>query len=256
MRYEGDPLGMNIVNLEAQTTKRYTEIAKDYNKDWRGQHDGEQLACLRQFENLVGNAPKTILDAGCGTGKDSVFLASEGYKVVGLDLSSGMLEKMVENTSVEGVKASAIIGNMRSLPFPDCSFDGVWNAASLVHLSPEAKKEAVGEFYRVLKPGGILHIWVQNLLSPKHLKRVIQSYFCHLGYDAQNKFYIRPKNVGEIFSSGSLIERVRRGYAYLDKRYWFYPTKTELVGSLRDEGFSIIESNQILSRRLSVFARK
>jgi ubiquinone/menaquinone biosynthesis C-methylase UbiE len=245
----------NLNKIEKETIKRYDEIAEEYNKDWRGKHDKTQLKYLKKFEELIGPSPKRILDVGCGTGKDCIYFASRGYQIYGVDLSQGMLERAIENSRLMNLKVNLFIGDMRSLTFPSNYFDGVWNAAAIVHLSPKEKQKAIQEFYRVLKHGGILHIWVQNLLSPKHLMRLVQSYLFDLKQES-NKLILRRKSLSEIKQGKSLRERVKLGYAYLDRRHWFYPTKWSLLQSLKKAKFSILEVNSIFSRRLSVYARK
>lgn len=236
----------DLNKMAEETIKRYDEIAEEYNRDWRGKHDKIQLKHLRKFEEMIGLPPKKILDAGCGTGKDCIYFASHGYNVYGVDLSQGMLEKAIKKSKSRSLKINLLIGNMQSLNFPNNYFDGVWNMAAIVHLSPKEKQKAIREFYRVLRPEGILHIWVQNFLSVKHVIRFLQSYFLHL----------KHSNINFAEKIKSLRERIKLGYAYLDNRHWFYPTKQSLMQILKKEGFLVLETNHIFSRRLSVYAQK
>lgn len=242
--------------LERETIKRYNEIAEEYSRSWRGATDEEQLKVMRRFEDLIGLPPKTILDAGCGTGKHASYFAHQGYQIVGVDLSSEMLRQAIKNSQLQKTTIDPVIANMKLLGFKDKAVDGIWSVASIVHLSPEDKKGTIQQFYRVLKHGGVIHVGVQNLLTPKHLKRVGQSYFCYLGYDENDKFYLEPKNPREIIADQSLIDRLKLGYAFLDNRHWFYPTKVMLLKLLTETGFFIIESNHPFSRRLNIFATK
>lgn len=249
-------INVPIPSLERQTTDRYTAIAPSYSADWRGRIDEPQLKTVRRFEELIGPAPRIILDAGCGTGKHSVCFAADGYRVIGSDLSTGMLQQAVENSRCRGVIFEPVIANIRFPSLPTGGIDGVWSSASLVHLPPAARKETLGQFYRVLNHGGVIYLGVQNLLTPKHIKRVGESYFCHLGYDESNKFYRRFKTPTEIAAGLSLVDRLKLGYAFLDDRHWFYPTMMELFELLGQAGFSVIESNHCLARRLSIFGIK
>lgn len=242
--------------LEQETVNRYTEIANAYNSDWRGKNDELQLAFLTEFESLVGHPPRIILDVGCGTGKDSVEFSTHGYSVVSLDLSEGMLSEALENAHRKRTLIKPTLANMETIPLESESIDGIWNMASFVHIPTDKRRKVLEEFYRVLKPEGILHMGVQNLLASKHLKRIIQSYLCELGYNDQNQFYIRQKSLPEIISGPSLFERFKNGYAFLDRRHWFYPTKPCLIRLLQEQGFSIIVSNQAFARRLRIFAKK
>jgi ubiquinone/menaquinone biosynthesis C-methylase UbiE len=243
-------------SIESANARRYSEIAHRYAADWRGKVDQEQQQVLDKFLSLLGKGKKMILDAGCGTGKASVYFAQKGHRVVSLDLAEGMLKQTMKSSDEQGIVVEPIRGNMRSISLADSSLDGIWNVASLVHIPKEMRVEVVSEFHRVLRPEGILHIGVQNFLNSKHIKRVLQSYLWFLGYDSAGQFYTKPKSFKEIFGGRPILERIREGYAYLDDRHWFYPTKQELVALLREHDFRILDANGIFERRISLFAIK
>lgn len=105
---------------------------------------------------------KKILDAGCGPGHDTDMFMRMGYDVTGMDISTGLLA-VGRKTYPD---AKFIEGDIRTLPFTDASFDGVWAQASLVHLETELDvKKALSEFTRVLKPEGILFLYVKKQLG-------------------------------------------------------------------------------------------
>lgn len=100
----------------------------------------------------------TVLDAGCGAGRDANILSEQGLKVTGVDLSGGLLKvakkKFPTITFVEG--------NLLNLPFEDMSFDGVWSNTSLLHLETVGDvKQALSEMHRVLDKQGVLHVLVK-----------------------------------------------------------------------------------------------
>ena len=72
---------LNTNHLIEETVKRYDEIAEEYGSDWRGQLDATEPVKPTKFEKLVGSPPRKILDAGCGTGKHSIYFAGQGYNV-------------------------------------------------------------------------------------------------------------------------------------------------------------------------------
>jgi ubiquinone/menaquinone biosynthesis C-methylase UbiE len=116
---------------------------------------------IDDFVQLLQNGSK-ILDAGCGSGRDSRVLQNKGMKVTGVDLSEELLKIARSNNR----DISFINADLRALPFPDQSFEGVWSHASLVHVASIKDAELIiREFYRVLKTDGMLHIYTQASTS-------------------------------------------------------------------------------------------
>ncbi len=102
------------------------------------------------------------LEMDCGRGAMLGKLLPRG-QAVGLDLwrtedqSGNALESARANLAAEGVAGRCELhtGDMRSLPFPDASFDLVVSNLAIHNIrAKEGRKEAVGEAVRVLKPGG------------------------------------------------------------------------------------------------------
>ena len=115
------------------------------------------IELLEKFLSMLPQSPQ-VLDAGCGSGRDSRFLHEKGALVTAIDISKGLLEEAEKRS--EGI--TFVQGDITVMIFPDGSYDGVWSHASLVHLETiEDVKKALREFGRVLKAGGILHIFVK-----------------------------------------------------------------------------------------------
>ena len=148
------------------------------------------------------------------------------------------------------------LADMRALPFEGGSFGGLWTMAAVVHLHPADRRIALQEFSRVLRKDGVLFLSAQNRLSLKHLQRIFQSYFCNLGYDEANNYYSYVKSLQEILDGVSLFHRLAHGYAYLDQRHWYFPTRVELGDSLVDAGFTIVRQDPLFDRRIDIMAVK
>ena len=92
-----------------------------------------------------------ILDAGCGSGRDSLCFMKKGYAVTMLDASEGMCKSAEELT---GRKALC-------MPFADIvfadQFDGIWACASLLHVSETELEYILVRFHRALRDGGVLY---------------------------------------------------------------------------------------------------
>jgi len=91
-----------------------------------------------------------ILDAGCGSGRDSLAFQSMGYRVTAMDASV----EMVRHAS-DLLGQQALLLRHQEVDFHE-AFDGVWSMASLLHV-PQAELPDVLERYRdALVPGGVL----------------------------------------------------------------------------------------------------
>lgn len=103
-------------------------------------------------------ADKDVLDAGCGTGYGTVILADAGAAAVtGIDLSADAVAVASERL---GDRGSAVQGDLRELPFEDDSFDLIVCFETIEHVAEGPK--VIGEFRRVLRPGGVLLISSPN----------------------------------------------------------------------------------------------
>jgi len=100
-----------------------------------------------------------VLDIGSGSGTDA-FIAARlvGWtgRVIGLDLTEAMLEKLRANIAAANVaNVEGLAGNTESIPLPDASVDVV-TSNGVINLVPD-KSRAIREITRVLRPGG----WLQ-----------------------------------------------------------------------------------------------
>jgi ubiquinone/menaquinone biosynthesis C-methylase UbiE len=134
------------------------------------------------FEQLLENAPRRVLDAGCGRGDFSERLADAGLEVVGLDLSA----RMVELTRGRGIEA--VVGDIGALPFPDASFDAAAANHVLYHL-PDVDR-GIAELARVLKPGG-------RLVATTNAMRSLGEMWDIVGRDLSERSEIFMRETGE-----------------------------------------------------------
>ena len=96
-----------------------------------------------------------VLDVGCGAGITPVFIAKRyGCRVVGVDISEGMVKRSKESIKRERVtdRVEFRVADAQDLPFDDNSFDAVITES--VTAFPEDKQKAVNEYVRVTKSGG------------------------------------------------------------------------------------------------------
>jgi SAM-dependent methyltransferase len=116
--------------------------------------DEQRRAWLDLLSRLVGEAPRRVLDVGCGTGFLALRLAELGDVVTGIDLSPRMIDRARGKADQEGRHIDFRVGDAAALEFPDETFDVV-TARHVIWILPEPER-GVAEWLRVLRPGGRL----------------------------------------------------------------------------------------------------
>lgn len=137
--------------LVSETLATYDQHADAY----AARNDGVRLPYLDQFLDQVP-PDGLILDAGCGTGRDALRMKEDGWTVLAMDASRGMLEV----ASAKGVDTT--LGDLRNLPLEAERADGVWMNASLLHVPYTDVQRVFREVARVLKDGGVLMVTVKE----------------------------------------------------------------------------------------------
>lgn len=100
--------------------------------------------------STTGRSGARVLDAGCGAGRMSRYLADRGAHVEGVDLSPNMV-RMARRDHPDLTFA---VAPLTALPYPDHAFDGVLLWYSIIHTPPEGQAAIFAEAARVLRPGG------------------------------------------------------------------------------------------------------
>jgi ubiquinone/menaquinone biosynthesis C-methylase UbiE len=145
-----------MTDVFKQTQSAYDQIVLEFARKNHTSLDGDLLAQAKVLVQHVGRNGH-ILDIGCGTGRDMAFFESRGIAVTGLDLSAGMLA-----FAHQEVKGGLALMNMCRIGFRKAFFDGAWSCASLLHVPKQAAPMALQEMRRVLKPGGMLILTIQQ----------------------------------------------------------------------------------------------
>ncbi|XBS71002.1 malonyl-ACP O-methyltransferase BioC [Acerihabitans sp. KWT182] len=114
-------------------------------------HAAFQRACGHELASLAGPLQgKTVLDAGCGTGYFSRFWRHAGNRVIALDLSPAMLEEARRRESASAYLA----GDIERLPLADNGLDVCFSNLAVQWC--DSLPRALAEFYRVIRPGGVI----------------------------------------------------------------------------------------------------
>ncbi len=139
----------DLTRLVDQTVVHYEENAAAF---WEGTktHDVSQNvdALLRHVED---EPPLTILDVGCGPGRDLVTFRDMGHEVVGLDACARFVEMAKKRSGAE-----VLHQNLLSLDLPAARFHGVFANAVLFHVPTQELARVLRELAAALRPGGVL----------------------------------------------------------------------------------------------------
>lgn len=107
---------------------------------------------------------RIILDVGCGTGRDTFRLASDGAQVIGLDVARSGLSLAQKRAADLGPKIFWIESDARFLPFHDAMFDAVYCFGLLHEFTTESARTdmsgVLDEIRRVTKPNGAVIVAV------------------------------------------------------------------------------------------------
>lgn len=124
--------------------------------------DNERWA-QRFYEFQLPKGSK-VLDAGCGIGVCARYYARNGYDVHAIDIAPRAVEITKRSFELFGLEGTIVVGDVERLPYPDDCFDGLVSNG-VIHHTPNTE-QAVEEFYRVLKPGGVASccIYYRNVL--------------------------------------------------------------------------------------------
>ena len=174
--------------------------------------------------------PGRFIDLGCGTGRLSLALARDGYRCVAVDLSEEMLAVVGDKARAENVLVARIKANLVDLGgIAERSFD---YAACLFHTlgmiaGSDARRRAIGQAYRLLRPGGVFVLHVHNRwfnAFTRHGRRLlVADFWTSLRGRSESGDYLMPPHGG------------------IGPMPMHLFTHREIVGLLRAAGFDLIE---------------
>ena len=139
----------DLDRIVALTLGHYDRRAEDF-RDGTRDHDVSQNidALLRHIE---GEPPFTILDLGCGPGRDLRVFARLGHVAVGLEGSARFAAMARAATGCEVWQQDFL-----KLDLPHARFEGVFANAALFHVPTQELPRVLSQLRAALKPGGVL----------------------------------------------------------------------------------------------------
>jgi len=138
-----------IEAISRRTLEHYERSAEDFWHGTRGHDVSQNIGALLQ--HIEGTPPFTILDFGCGPGRDLKAIAALGHVAVGLDGSARFAGMARAYSSCEVLQQDFL-----KLKLPAGRFDGVFANAALFHVPGQELPRVLRELHATLRPRGVL----------------------------------------------------------------------------------------------------
>lgn len=139
-----------VVNLDADLIAYYEAEARGRLRTVRG---AMRSALRSSFAaRLRSEGRRAVVDVGAGPGLDAEAWSSDGFDVVGIDLTHANAVLMSERD------LRCVTGSLYQLPFRTGAFDALWTMSTFVHVPHVRFDAAIEEMLRVVRPGAPLGI--------------------------------------------------------------------------------------------------
>ncbi|MFO0948638.1 MAG: class I SAM-dependent methyltransferase [Planctomycetota bacterium] len=194
-------------------------IAWDYD-DYFSEHHLLQMD--RDFLTRHFGTPGRLVDLGCGTGRILVHFAQRGFEVVGVDLSQQMLAVSAAKQSTLRVPLSLVRANLCELSaIRDHFFDYATCMFSTLGMivGVKARRRALLEFHRILRPGGLLGFHLHNrwfnMTDSQGRRWLLADLFrqCRGGKDAGDKVMANYRGIPNVRIHLFSLREIRRELA-------------------------------------------
>ena len=141
--------GAELQALTQRTLAHYGTTAASFHEGTRDHDVSQNYAAL--LGAIEGVPPFTLLDFGCGPGRDLAYFKSLGHEAVGLDGSAEFVEMARASTGCEVLHQDFL-----TLDLPAARFDGVFANASLFHVPAQELPRVLSTLRASLVPRGVL----------------------------------------------------------------------------------------------------
>ena len=134
-------------------------------------HTRNRAALCRYWRS----GPRDVLDAGSGNGYFSWLAYRSGARVVAINVELEQVKKarsfLIDHRGADPEKLRFEVGNLEDLRFEKRQFDEIIHYETLEHIRRD--KEVCRQFFRILRPNGILHLCCPYRLHPQHRSEVL-----------------------------------------------------------------------------------
>ncbi|KAA0910344.1 bifunctional 2-polyprenyl-6-hydroxyphenol methylase/3-demethylubiquinol 3-O-methyltransferase UbiG [Pusillimonas sp. ANT_WB101] len=139
----------SLRQISTQTLGHYGDNAESFRAGTLGHDVSQNIDAL--LRHITAAAPYTVLDLGCGPGRDLKTFSSLGHKAIGLDGCPRFVEMARADSGCEVWHQ-----NLFTLDLPAGYFDGVFANAVLFHVPAQVLPRVLLELHATLKPEGVL----------------------------------------------------------------------------------------------------
>ena len=187
----------DLKQIASDTLQHYENRADAFWEGTRNHDVSQNLDMLLRY--IEGGAPHTILDLGCGPGRDLVALTQRGHIAVGLEGAERFVEMARTHSNCEVWHQ-----DFCNLDLPDAYFDGIFANATLFHLPTAVLPRVLRELHATLKPRGVLFSsnprgsneegWSNGRYGVYHDLAAWQGYLSAAGFEELTHYY-RPEGL-------------------------------------------------------------
>lgn len=171
------------VEKKITTLNSYDATVAEYAENTVNLHPSKEAA--KFIASLPAHA--SILDVGCGPGRDANVFASHGFDVTGIDFSSKMIALAKQNAPL----CTFYVMDIENLSFPSDSFDGIWASCALLHVPKRNLHTVLERFHTILKTKGSLYLSVKQ----SHLQETFEKDSRYGGFEKYWSFFQREELV-------------------------------------------------------------
>jgi SAM-dependent methyltransferase len=139
----------DLQRISALTREHYNESAEAFREGTRDHDVSQNIAAM--LRHIQGEAPHTLLDFGCGPGRDLKTFRALGHTAIGLDGTPRFVDMARADSGCEVWQQDFL-----TLDLPAQRFDGIFANAALFHVPRQELPRVLRELHATLKPGGVL----------------------------------------------------------------------------------------------------
>lgn len=229
------PYKNSTLGKKEQVTQMFDEVSSNYDFLNRVLTFGLDIGWRKKVVRIVKShsstkETKNILDIATGTGDLAIMLATKinNVKIIGLDISKGMLNVGIKKVKAKGLESQIdmVLGDSEKLPFNDDTFDAITVGFGVRNF--ENLDKGLQEIHRVLKKNGVFVVLETSQPNKFPIKQFFKFY----------SKYIIP-------TIGGLFSKDKKAYNYLPESASKFPYGEAFNNILLKNGFNKATNNPV-----------